>query len=141
MAMVFQDVGCDEVLKVMFNNDRPAGGNNFTMKLFATNVTPAQTDTAGTYTEASGGGYAAKTLTNGSFTVTVGNDPSDASYAQQTFTFTGPLTTNGTIYGVYIVDADGVLICSEAFSPYTPTLNGDAYKPTLVIQASSGTPA
>ena len=82
MALTLADVGADCILKTFFNNTRPAGGNNFTLKLFVSNTTPADTDTAATYTVAVGGGYADKTLTNGSFTVTVGNDPSDATHTQ-----------------------------------------------------------
>ena len=143
MSLVLADVGADAILKTYFNNTRPAGGNNFTLRLFVNNITPADTDTAATYTEATGGGYAAITLTNGSFTVTVGNDPSDATYAQQTFTFTGALTTNPDIYGYYVTDADGVLIFAErrAAGTFTPAENGDTYKVTVAFQLSKGTPA
>lgn len=142
MALTLADVGADCVLKTYFNNTRPAGGNNFTLKLFTNNVTPADTDTAATYTEATGGGYAAITLTNGSFTVTVGNDPSDAVYAQQTFTFTGALTGNPAIYGYFVVDADGILQWAEARAAgtFTPANNGDTYKVTPKFQLSKGTP-
>ena len=94
-------------------------------RLFATNITPAETDTAGTYTEAAGGGYASKTLTGASWTITNGA-PTDASYAQQTWTFTGALTTNPTIYGYYVTrvtDAD--LVLAETFTSFTPASNGD----------------
>lgn len=142
MALVLADIGADEFLKVYFNDDRPAGGNDLTLKLFATNTTPADTDTAGTYTEANGGGYSAKTLTNGSWTVSTGNDPSDAVYAEQTFTFTGPLTTNTTIYGYFVVDADGTLVWAEKFATsFTPTNNGDQLKLTPKFQLSKGTPS
>lgn len=141
MALILADVGADELLKVYFNDDRPTGGNNLTLKLFCNDVTPIDTHTAGSYTEASGGGYAAKTLTNGSWTVTVGNDPSDATYAQQTFTFTGALTTNPTIYGYFVVDGDGTLIWAEVFAAaFTPANNGDQVKVTPQFQLSKGTP-
>lgn len=142
MALTLADVGADEVLKTYFNNTRPAGGNNLTLKLYCSNTTPADTDTAGTYTEASGGGYAAITLTNGSWTVTVGNDPSDATYAQQTFTFTGALDSAVPIvYGYFVVDADGTLIWAERFSAsFTPANNGDQIKVTPKFELSKGTP-
>jgi len=142
MSLTLVDVGADEFLKVYFNNDRPAGGNNHTLKLFTNDVTPADTDVAGTYTEATGGGYAAITLTNGSWTVTVGNDPSDAVYAQQTFTFTGALTTNPTVYGYVVEDADGTLVWAEKLTaPFTPANNGDNIKITPKFQMSKGTPS
>lgn len=141
MALTLADVGADCILKTFFNNTRPAGGNNFTLKLFVSNTTPADTDTAATYTVAVGGGYADKTLTNGSFTVTVGNDPSDATYAIQTWTFTGALTTNLTIYGYYVVDADGVLQWAERLgASFTPATNGDQLSVTPKFQLSKGTP-
>jgi hypothetical protein len=144
MALVLADVGADQILKSYFNKTQPAGGNNLTLRLFVNNVTPNATggDTAATYTEAAGGGYAAVTLTAGSWTVTPANDPSDAIYAQQTFTFTGPLTTNTTIYGYYVTDGDGVLIFSErAGSSFQPANNGDTYKITPKFQMSYGTPS
>ena len=141
MPLVVADVGADVILKAFFNNSRAVGGNNFTMKLFATNVTPAQANTAASFVWATGGGYADKTLTNGSFTITPANDPSDAVYAEQVWTFTGALTTNATIYGYAVLDADGILIYAEAISPFTPANNGDQLKITPKFQASSGTPA
>lgn len=141
MALTLVDVGADCILKTYFNNTRPAGGNNFTLKLFATDVTPVDTHTAASYTEATGGGYAAKTLTNGSFTVTVGNDPSDAVYAEQTWTFSGALTTNPTVYGYFVVDADGVLQWAERLgASFTPTTSGDILRITPKFQLSKGTP-
>lgn len=143
-GLVLADVGADQILKSYFNKVQPTGGNNLTLKLFVNNVTPNASggDTAATYTEATGGGYAAITLTAGSWTITVANDPSDAVYAQQTFTFTGALTTNTTIYGYYVVDADGILIWSEkAAASFTPANNGDTYKVTPKFQLSYGQPA
>lgn len=141
MPLVLADPGADVILKGFFNNSWAAGGRNYTMKLFATNVTPTQTSSAGSFTWATGGGYADKTLINGSFTVTPANDPSDAVYAEQTWTFTGPLTTNGTIYGYAILDADGVLLWAETIAAFTPVNNGDQLKITPRFQLSSGTPA
>lgn len=140
-ALVLSDIGADAVLKKYFNGTVPSGGNNLTLKLYCTNVTPVDTHTAGSYTACTGGGYADKTLTSGSWTVTVGNDPSDAVYAAQTFTFTGALTTNGTIYGYFVVDADGVLIWAELLgSTFTPANNGDNVVLTPKFQMSKGTP-
>jgi len=142
MSLTLADVGADTILARFFNDTVPSGGKNLTLKLFCNDVTPDDTDTASTYTEASGGGYAAITLTSGSWTVTVADDPSDAVYAQQTFTFTGALTTNLTVYGYFVVDADGVLIWAEAFSSsFTPANNGDTIKITPKFQLSAGTPS
>lgn len=144
MAMIVEDVGCAQILAVYLNNVWPVGGNNLTLKLYATNVTPSTTgaDTAATFTVAAGGGYADKTLTRGSWTVNTGNNPRDATYAEQTFTFTGALTTNTTIYGYYIVDADNVILNAELLgTPFTPANNGDNIVITPKIALSHGTPA
>jgi len=142
MALTLADVGADQILKSYFNKSQPAGGNNLTLKLYTNNHSIADTDTAGSCTEASGGGYAALTLTAGSWTVTPANDPSDAVYAQQTFTFTGALAGSATVYGYFVVDADGVLIWEEALAaPYTPANNGDNIKITPKFQMSKGTPS
>jgi len=139
MPLVLTDVGADEILKTYFNNFRPVGGNNLTLRLFATNVTPAQTGV--TYVEAAGGGYVAITLTNGSWVIDPALDPSVAAYAQQTFTFTGPLTTNLSIYGYYITDDAGTVIYAEAIAPFQPLADGDLIRITPKFQMSSGTPA
>jgi hypothetical protein len=141
MAIVLADVGADIILKAYFNNSWAAGGKNLTLKLYTNNYTPLDTSVAGSFTEASGGGYAAKTLSNGSWTVTVGNDPSDAVYAQQTFTFTGELSGAASVYGYFVVDADGVLLLAEKFAySFTPRYNGETLKVTPRFQLSKGTP-
>lgn len=141
MAIVLADVGADVFLKIIFNDDWPGGGIDLTLKLYTNNYTPLDTSVAGDFSEASGGGYAAKTLSNGSWTVTVGSDPSDAAYAEQTWTFTGALAGTATIYGWFIVDADGVLIMAEKFDySLTPAKNGDQLRATPKFQLSKGTP-
>lgn len=142
MALILTDIGSDAILAAFFNNTRPAGGNNLTLKLFVNNVTPLDTHTQSDYTEAQGGAYAEKTLTNGSWTITPADDPSKASYAKQVFTFTGALTTNPTIYGYYIVDADDVLQWAEVLdTPFTPANDGDHLDITPIFELSKGTPA
>lgn len=141
MALVFSDEGAGQLAASYLNKTQPAGGNNLTLKLFTSNTTPSDTDTAATYTEAAGGGYAAKTLTAGSWTVSAVGGIQQGAYAQQTFTFTGALTGSATIYGYYIVDADNKLILAERDpSPMVPANNGDTYKVTAIVQFSKGTP-
>ena len=105
-----------------------------TLKLFTNNITPAETDTDATYTECSITGYSAKTLTAASWTVT-GGAPSDGTYAEQTFTFTGGF--GATVYGYFVVDAGvGTLMWAERdSSPYTPANNGDQIKLTPTLTA------
>lgn len=124
-----------EVVALSYLVNKVTTTRDLVYRLFATNVTPAETDTAGSYTEATGGGYAAKTLTGANWTVT-GGAPTTASYAQQDYTFTGALTTNATIYGYYVTrvtDAD--LILAETFTSFTPANNGDKILLTPQITA------
>lgn len=132
MALLVPNTGEVIALSYLVNKSTP---ENLVYRLFATNVTPAETDTAATYTEATGGGYAAITLTGSSWTVT-GGAPSTAAYAQQTYTFTGALTTNATIYGYYVTRATtGDLVLAETFTSFTPANNGDNIKLTPQITA------
>lgn len=142
MAMVLMDSGATQIANSYFKKTNPAAGNNLTLKLFVNDVTPADDDVIGDYTEAAGGGYAAKTLTASSFTVSTVDGIVQAAYAKQDFVFSGALTTNPAIYGVFIVDADGVLICAErAAATYTPTAAGHMYSVTPIMQVSKGTPS
>ena len=139
---VFNNAGIAQVLQAYFNNTFPAN-KNLTLKLFCNNITPADTDTTATYTEATGGGYAAITLTNGSWTVSNVGGIEQAAYALQTFTFTGPLTTNTTIYGYYIIDAavsPNVVTAQLLNAPFTPVNNGDKQQVTPIVQGSHGVP-
>lgn len=132
MALLVPNTGEVIALSLLVNKTSP---ENLVYRLFATNITPAETDTAGTYTEAAGGGYSALTLTGASWTVT-GGAPSNAAYAQQTYTFTGALTTNATIYGYYVTQAtSGTLVLAETFTSFTPAANGDNIKLTPQITA------
>lgn len=143
MSLQLQDVGAVQVLTSYFKKTQPAGGNNLTLKLFVSNTTPSTSgaDTAGTYTEAAGGtGYSAITLTAASWTVSTVANIVQAAYAKQTFTWTG--NPSETVYGYFIVDADGVLIYAErAAATFTPTANGDYYEVTPAFKLSGGTPA
>ena len=133
MALVVVNNG--ESIALQYLTNKIATTRDLVYRLFATNITPAETDTAGTYTEAAGGGYASKTLTGASWTVS-GTAPTQIAYAQQTWTFTGPLTTNPTIYGYYVTRAtDADLILAEALTSFTPNANGDAYLLTPQITA------
>lgn len=144
MPLMLTDLGADQILKSYFNNSWPANKSH-KLRLFSNNYTPVDTSTLGNFTEVTGGGYAAITLANGSWTVTVGNDPSDAVFAEQTFTFTGAIGGSGIVYGYYLEDNDGstgVAVFAELFgTPFTPANNGDTVKVTPKFQLSKGTPS
>lgn len=133
MTLLVPDVGEVQLLKFALGVD---ASENQTLKLYVTNVTPAEGDTAGSYTEATGGGYSAITLTKTSWSVSTSAGTTTGSYAQQTFTFTGALTTNPDIYGYFVVSATGgiLLWAEKAAATFTPTNNGDTYKVTPQIE-------
>jgi hypothetical protein len=99
-----------------------------------TNASISETITAATLTEPSGGSYARKTLTDGSWTVS----GDTASYAQQTFTATGSAMT-GSIYGYFIVTTGTtpriIAIESDPNGPHT-LLETDEYKVTPVVKVA-----
>lgn len=143
MALILADIGADQILKAYFNNAWPTS-KDLALKLYTNDYTPVDTSAKANFTEAAGGGYDDKHLSNASWTVTPANDPSDAVYAEQTWTFTGPLTGNATVYGYFIVDDNGAgeLVWGERFATsFTPANNGDQIKVTPKFQMSKGTPA
>jgi len=99
--------------------------NGLSLRLFGNNKTPAHGDSVASYTEIVGGGYTAKALTFGNFTVTSG-DPSSAIYnTAQVWEFTGVVNAPGTVYGYYLVrTSDNQLILAERFPvgslPFVP---------------------
>jgi hypothetical protein len=101
------------------------------LRLYKSNTTPGDSDTAATYTEAAFAGYAASTLTAANWSITTGN-PSTCAYAEQTFTANATATED--IYGYFVTRAsDGKLLYSERFTngPYAMRNSGDAIKITL----------
>lgn len=94
MPIVIQDNAEGDALSYYVNKTTP---ETLIMRLFTNNVTPAEADTAAVYTEASGSGYASKSLAGASWTITEGA-PSQAAFAQQTYTLTGALTAYGYYY-------------------------------------------
>lgn len=131
MALLVPNVGEAELLKRMLNF---SAADNCVLKLFTNDVTPAEGDTVATYTEADFAGYAAATLTGASWSVA--GDPTEASYAQQTFTRSSTGTAQ-SCYGYFVTNLAGtILLWAERFTdgPYTVTNNGDNIKVTPRIQ-------
>ena len=130
MALLFPNNGEGDALQYLVNRAAP---ENLVLRLYTSNTTPAEADTADTYTEATGFGYAALTLTGASWGAPSEGAPSSIAYAQQTFTFTGAL---GNVYGYYLTRAtSGRIAYSERFSdgPYNIANNGDQIKITPTI--------
>ena len=128
MALVLPNNGEGDALAAIVGK---AAAENLKLQLYQNNITPAETDTAATYTVATFTGYAAITLTAANWTVTEGA-PSDASYAQQTFTSSADQTSQ-SIYGYNFVRVtSGRIAWAERFpaGPYAIANNGDNVKVT-----------
>jgi hypothetical protein len=133
MAQKFPNQGEGIILAYLVNKDSPS---NLTLRLFTNNITPGNTDDEGDYTEASGDGYAAIALTGASWAIVEGA-PSEASYAQQEFTFTGAL---GNVYGYfYTRDSDDKLTSAERFAdaPFNISANGQKIRITPKITCTT----
>lgn len=149
MSIILSDVGAEAILSKYFKGIGPTNSlllsdaNNYLLKLYINDIVPTDTDTSGSFVEVTDAdaGYSDIELVGANFTVSQVNNISEARYAQQTFLFTGALTSNATIYGYYIVDSDGVLIYAErAAVSFTPVSPGDAVLLTPIFQLSKGVP-
>lgn len=110
MTLLVPTVGLNKFLALGLENILSGA---LTLKLFSNNKTPADADTAASYTVVSGAGYANITLASADWTVLDGV----ATQAQKQFDFTGPTDAPTTIYGYYVVNSDNVLMWAERFSP------------------------
>jgi hypothetical protein len=142
MTINVPDEGARSFLENSLNGAFPAGGVNLTLKLFCNNISLSDSDTAATFVEATGGDYAAKTLVAGDWVDSVTGGIAQAAYPMQTFTFTGPLTTNTIIYGYYVVDDDNTLKFADLFTEgIEPIDNGNYINITVIFQGSKGGPS
>jgi hypothetical protein len=137
MPQVLADVGATLILTDLFRS-----GQDTLLRLFTNNLTPLDSHTLASFTTAAGGGYADQTLTGGSWTIADdGTGIIQATYSVRTFTFTGALTGNATVYG-YCLSRGGVLLSAELLSSSaTPALSGDFITIAPVFKLSKGTPA
>lgn len=103
-----------------------------TIKLYVNDYTPVAGSVAGSFTEMSTLGYAAKTLTAASWTVTTIANVASGTYAQQTWTFTAGSSV--VVYGYFVINAAGTILFAERFaSPPTIQYTGDIIKITPVV--------
>lgn len=139
---------------VQLLTDLLGGGTleNWLLCLFNSNITPAETDVAATYTahETAFTGYARKTLTRSitgsTWSTPVSQAPSGSpawssrtqvghsqyGSSPQVFTCSG---TGDTIYGYFVIGAtSGKLIMAEAFSASRTMTNGDTLSITPVFE-------
>tara|TARA_R110000823_G_scaffold40754_9_gene107694 strand:+ start:1313 stop:1708 length:396 start_codon:yes stop_codon:yes gene_type:complete len=89
-----------------------SASQDLVFRLYSNDVTPAEADVVGTYTEVVGGGYSSTAITAANWTVTPGN-PTAADYPLIATVFTG---TFGNVYGYFITQAtSGALMWAERF--------------------------
>jgi len=128
MSILVPNVG--EVLALGLICNKTAQGD-LKLKLYKSNTTPAEADTVSTYTESTATGYAAKTLTGASWTITTdGGGVTTASYAAQTFTYSAA----ESVYGYYVTNNAGTtLLFAEKFSdgPYNIPAGGGSVTVTI----------
>jgi len=107
------------------------------LRLFVTNITPAETDEAGDYVEASWVGYSAVALNAQDWTLVAGT-PSTASYPKQTFT-SNEAEQQAVNYGYFLTRAtSGRIAWAERFSAPAPVVNlGDFI--SVIARISQGT--
>lgn len=132
MALNVPDVGENKIVEMVVNKTAP---ENLVLRLYSNNITPADADTAATYTEATFTGYSAITLTGASWGA---GSAGVTSFAQQTFTRSSTGATEN-IYGYYVTQVtSGVLIWSErdAAAPAAMTNSGDNIKLTPTLGAN-----
>lgn len=138
MTIIFPDQGEAILLSYLVGADTP---EDLVLRLFANDVTdglsPAQIEalTEADFTEADFTGYQAITLSGASWTVTPG-DPTEATYAQQSFTSSADQSPQ-TIYGYYLTrDSSGDLVAFEYFAtPVVVEFEDDTIKVTPKITA------
>jgi hypothetical protein len=132
MALNVPDTGENLTLEMMVNKTAP---QNLQLRLYQNNITPSDTDTTATYTEANFTGYAAIALTGASWNAASAGTITYS--AQQTFTCTG--ASSNTIYGYYVTQVTSTtLLYSErdASAPFSIVNSGDAIKITPTISAN-----
>lgn len=133
MPLNFPDTGENIALEAVVNK---TAGQNLILRLYSNNITPSDTDVAGTYTEATFAGYSALTLAGASWNAAAAG--SITYSAQQVFT----RNVSGApenIYGYYCTQAvSGILVYSErdASAPFAVTNNGDEIRITPTISAN-----
>lgn len=134
MTILFCNNGEAQTLRYLVNKDGLT--ENLRYRLFTNNITPAETDVAGSYTEATGGGYGSIEMLGGTWVVTPGA-PSTALYPQQQWGFTGPLTAGASIYGYYVtrVTSADLMFADRFATARTPANSGDALRLTPQITA------
>jgi hypothetical protein len=112
MTLVVPNNGEGVALANFVNKTAPQDG---VLKVYTNNITPAETDTAATYTEATWTGYANVSLPGTGATITEGA-PSSAVWAQKAFISSANQTLVNN-YGYFVVEVtSGKIKWAERFN-------------------------
>lgn len=131
----------EERMISMIVNATTAQNLNLKLELYKNNLTPASTDVKADYTPSTFTGYAAVSLTSGSWTITAATSSAPAMAAQTSATtFSCSATTSESVYGYFVYQTGAtVMMWAERFSdgPYTIANNGDRVVLTAQITLST----
>jgi hypothetical protein len=140
MALVVSNEGeiqlLQKMLKVALSTDE-----NYILKLYRADKTPAAADASGSFTEANFTAYAARTLTraNWSNAVTNGSGAAEVSYGTTAQSWTCG-TTGNTIYGYWVEGAtSSKVLWAERFGTSRVLANGDILNisPKFTLQSQN----
>ncbi len=126
MSVAIPNASRARMLSLIVNAASP---EDLVLKLFTNDIVPGEDHASGSYVEAVGFGYAPVALHGKKWKGEKG-PPRSVQYAEQTFTFTGPI---GLIYGYYLVqEKSDILMWSERFSdgPYHVVFSGSKIEVT-----------
>jgi len=126
MALVVPDEGEKELLDKMLK-DALSVNEDYVLKLFKNDFTPANTTSAGSLTEADFTNYVAITLTRATWNVAVtnGSNKAETSYNTSPQSWTSG-TTGNTIFGYYIIGATSTAVLwAERFATARVLSDGD----------------
>lgn len=115
MTLIVQQHGEGDALSYFVNKAAP---EDLVLRLFVSNTTPAETDTAEAYTEAFGDGYEAITLIGDQWGMPTEGSPTVIAYERQSWLLEGSLDV---VYGYFMTRAiSGRVALAERFSdgPY-----------------------
>lgn len=136
MALIITNNGENELLDKMLK-DALSSDEDYTLKLFKTDVTPSATSVEGDFTEADFTNYTSKTLTRSGWGAasTVGGKASSTYGSTQSWTCGA---SGNTIYGYLVVGAtSNVLLWAEKFSSSVSMSSGSVLDLTVVFTFNS----
>ncbi len=135
MALVVPDLGELKLLERLLNNTD--GSIDLLLRLYTNSPSLGNNTVTADFTEATGGWYTEKTLSTGTWSVSIVSNKAEATFSQQTWTVTGATVS---ITGYYVVFDDGsdTIAWAEDFSGGPRTLNAtDVLKVTPLFQLST----